>query len=130
MLTGDLVTVDGEGYVSVTGRATDFIIRGGQNISTQAIEEAVAGCPRVHQAAIVSRPDEVMGERVCAYVVTRDGTDLSWSELHEHLAETGISKQGWPEWLATLPELPLSTGGKVDRAWLRQDALERFPSRR
>lgn len=130
MLTGDIVTIDADGYLRVTGRATDFIIRGGQNISTQAVEEAVARCPRVHQVAIVSRPDDVMGERVCAYVVTRDGDDLGWPELHDHLAAIGASKNSWPEWLATLPELPLSTGGKVDRAWLRQDALIRFPSSR
>jgi acyl-CoA synthetase len=130
MLTGDIVSIDEDGYLRVTGRATDFIIRGGQNISTQAIEEAVARCPRVHQVAIVSRPDDVMGERVCAYVVTRDGTELGWEELHAHLGATGVSKNSWPEWLATLPELPLSTGGKVDRAWLRRDALDRFPSSR
>lgn len=130
MLTGDLVTIDSEGYLTVTGRATDFIIRGGQNISTQAVEEAVASCPRVHQAAVVSRPDEVMGERVCAYVVTADGAELGWEELHAHLAATGVSKNAWPEWLATLPELPLGTGGKVDRARLRGDAVQRFPARR
>jgi acyl-CoA synthetase len=130
MLTGDIVTLDAAGYLRVTGRATDFIIRGGQNISTQAVEEAVASSPRVHQVAIVARPDDVMGERVCAYVVTRDGVDLGWDELHDHLSATGVSKNSWPEWLATLPELPLSTGGKVDRAGLRRDALERFPSSR
>jgi acyl-CoA synthetase len=130
MLTGDIVTIDSDGYLRVTGRATDFIIRGGQNISTQAVEEAVARCPQVHQVAIVSRPDDVMGERVCAYVVTRGGTELGWEELRAHLAAIEVSKNSWPEWLATLPELPLSTGGKVDRAWLRQDALTRFPSHR
>lgn len=128
LVTGDLVSIDPEGYLSVTGRATDFIIRGGQNISTQAVEEAVAACPRVHQATVVSRPDDVMGERVCAFVVTTDGGELGMAELQAHLAAAGLSKNGWPEWLATLPELPLSTGGKVDRARLRQEAQERFPS--
>lgn len=130
MLTGDIVSIDANGYLRVTGRATDFIIRGGHNISTQAVEEAVARCPRVHQVAIVSRPDDVLGERVCAYVVTTDGTELRREELHAHLSASGVSKNSWPEWLATLPELPLSTGGKADRAWLRQDALDRFPSSR
>lgn len=130
MLTGDLVCLDPEGYLSIAGRATDFIIRGGHNISTQAVEEAVAGCPRVHQVAVVARPDDVMGERVCAYVVTTGDAQLDWEELRGHLAASGTSKNVWPEWLATLPQLPLSTGGKVDRSWLRRDALQRFPSRR
>lgn len=130
MLTGDLVRIDPEGYLSVTGRATDFIIRGGQNISTQAVEEAVAACPGVHQAAIVARPDDVMGERVCAFVVTVDGAELAPADLQRHLLASGLSKNAWPEWVTTVAELPLSTGGKVDRAWLRQEALVRFPSHR
>jgi acyl-CoA synthetase len=129
MLTGDIVRIDSDGYLSITGRATDFIIRGGQNISTLAVEAAISSCARVKQVAVVSRPDEILGERVCAYVVTRDGQDLSLEELQLHLKALEFSKHSWPEWLATLPEIPLSTGAKVDRAWLRQDALARFPAR-
>jgi acyl-CoA synthetase len=119
MLTGDLGRLDDDGYLVVTGRATDFIIRGGHNISALAVEEAVGGHPRVAQVAAVAVPDEVLGERVCAYVVTVDSGPLTLDELREHLDASGVSKHNWPERLVCLPELPLGTGGKVDKAALR-----------
>lgn len=126
MLTGDIATLDDQGYLSITGRAADFIIRGGHNISALVVEEAVGGCPRVKQVAIVPSPDEVFGERVCAYVVTHDGAELTLDQLRESLAAQGLSKQMWPERVVTLPELPLSAGGKADKAFLRADAARRF----
>lgn len=125
MLTGDLVRIDADGYLSVTGRAADIVIRGGHNISVRAVEEAVAGCPRVAQVAVVASPDPTLGERVCAYVVTVDGAELTIDELRGHLDRQGASKQTWPERLVKLAELPLSPGGKVDKASLRADAATR-----
>lgn len=119
MLTGDIVTIDADGYLSVTGRASDFIIRGGHNISALAVEEAVASCPRVMQVAVVGRPDEVLGERVCAFVTTSDRQELSLEELRDHLAGLGFSKHAWPEWVITMPVLPQGTGAKVDKGALR-----------
>ena len=127
MLTGDLARLDSDGYLTVTGRAADFIIRGGHNVSAPAVEEAVGAHPRVAQVAVVPVPDELLGERVCAYVVTRDGQELGLDELREHLDAMGVGKQNWPERLACLPELPLSTGAKVDKVALRADAVTRFP---
>jgi acyl-CoA synthetase len=121
MLTGDIATVSG-GYLAVTGRAADFIIRGGHNVSAPAVEEWVSAHPRVAQVAVVGVPDETLGERVCAYVVTRDGADLTLAELRVQLAELGVGKQNWPEFVVTRAELPLGTGGKVDKAALRADA--------
>lgn len=126
MLTGDIATLDDQGYLRITGRAADFIIRGGYNISALVVEEAVGRCPRVKQVAVVASPDQVLGERVCAYVVTRDGGELTLEELRESLAAQGVSKHMWPERLVTLPELPLSSGGKADKASLRADAARRF----
>lgn len=126
MLTGDLVRIDPAGYLTVTGRVADFLIRGGHNVSVLAVEEAVGGCARVAQVAVVPAADEVLGERACAYVVTTDGTDLTLDELRADLAARGISKYEWPERLVTLAELPLSAGGKADKAWLRADAATRF----
>lgn len=128
MLTGDIATLDDQGYLRITGRAADFIIRGGYNISALVVEEAVGRCPRVKQVAVVASPDQVLGERVCAYVVTRDGGELTLEELRESLAAQGVSKHMWPERLVTLPELPLSSGGKADKASLRADAARRFGS--
>ncbi|MFY1638069.1 class I adenylate-forming enzyme family protein [Solwaraspora sp. WMMB335] len=126
MLTGDLVRIDADGYLTVTGRVADFIIRGGHNISVLAVEEAVGGCPRVAQVAVVPAADEVLGERACAYVVTTDRAELTLDELRADLAARGVSKYEWPERLVTLDSLPLSAGGKADKAKLRADAATRF----
>jgi acyl-CoA synthetase len=119
MLTGDTATLDDDGYLTITGRIADFIIRGGHNVSAPAVEEQVAGHPRVAQVAVVGVADEVLGERVCAFVVTRDRADLTLDDLRAHLAAAGVSKQDWPERLVCLSALPLGTGGKVDKARLR-----------
>ncbi|MEU0556811.1 class I adenylate-forming enzyme family protein [Dactylosporangium sp. NPDC006015] len=124
LLTGDVATIDGGGYLSITGRIADFIIRGGHNVSALVVEEAVGGHPSVAQTAVVAVPDPVLGERVCAYVVTRD--ELTLDALRVHLDAAGVSKQNWPEYLVALPSLPLGTGGKVDKAALRADAARRF----
>lgn len=122
LLTGDIGELDGDGYLSVTGRAADFIIRGGHNISVPYVEEVVGGHPRVAQVAVVGYPDEVLGERVCAFVVTRDGADLDLDDLRAYLGQAGVSKVNWPERVVCLPALPIGVGGKVDkkalRAWL------------
>lgn len=129
MLLGDLVTIDPGGYLRVTGRAADFIIRGGHNVSALAVEEAVAQHPRVTQAAVVGVADGLLGERVCAFVCTADGSPLGLDDLRAHLEAHDVSKQYWPERLATVDALPLSSGGKVDKARLRADAAARFGER-
>ena len=93
--------------------------------SALVVEEAVGGHPVVAQAAVVAVPDPILGERVCAYVVTR--ATLTLDALRVHLDATGVSKQNWPEYLVTLPSLPLGTGGKVDKAALRADAAAPLP---
>jgi acyl-CoA synthetase len=122
MLTGDIATI-ADGYLTVTGRAADFIIRGGHNVSAPAVEEWISAHPRVAQVAVVGVPDETLGERVCAFVVTLDGGDLTLPELRAHLAALGVGKQNWPELVFVRAELPLGTGGKVDKASLRTLAL-------
>ncbi|GAB3137169.1 (2,3-dihydroxybenzoyl)adenylate synthase [Micromonospora sonneratiae] len=120
LLTGDLGQLDEDGFLSVTGRTADFIIRGGHNVSALVVEEAVGGHPRVTQVAVVGMPDEVLGERVCAFVATRDGVELTLDDLRKHLADGGVSKVNWPERLVHLPVLPMGAGGKVDKPALRR----------
>jgi acyl-CoA synthetase len=112
--------MDEDGWLTIAGRAADFIIRGGHNVSAPAVEAAVGTHPRVAQVAVVGVPDEILGERACAYLVTRDGAPLDLDDLRAHLAAGGVSKQDWPEYVVVLPELPLGTGGKVDKAALRK----------
>ena len=127
MLTGDIVEIDGDGYLTVIGRASDFIIRGGKNVSAAQVEHEVGTHPAVALVAAVAAPDELFGERVCAYVVLRPGhDDLTLGELSDHLAERGVSKETWPEHLVVVDDLPRASGGKVAKGELRADIERRL----
>jgi acyl-CoA synthetase len=130
MMLGDVVQIDDEGYLRVIGRAEDFIIRGGKNISAPAVEQEVSRHPAVGIAAAVSMPDETYGERVCVYVELRPGRSLDLAELVSHLADRGVSKETWPERLVVVPELPRSSGGKVAKKQLREDIARRVSAER
>jgi len=120
--TGDLATVDEEGWLRVVGRLKDVIIRGGENISAAEVEGALEAHPSVRQAVAVGYPDPVMGERLAAFVVSRDDFDLqrarAWFE------ERGIAKFKTPERVIRVERLPLLGTGKPDRAALRRRAGE------
>jgi acyl-CoA synthetase len=122
MMLGDIVTLDGDGYLEVIGRTDDFIIRGGKNISGPAVEEQVASHPAVALAAAVSMPDPVFGERVCVYVELQAGTDdLTLEALAGFLIERRVSKETIPERLEIVDTLPRGSGGKVAKQVLRDD---------
>jgi acyl-CoA synthetase len=120
MLTGDICTIDGEGYLRVVDRKSDFIIRGGKNVSAAAVEDQVGSHPAVAMVAAVAAPDPVYGERVCAFVVLRPGAQLDLDGLRTHLKERGVSPETWPERLEFIDELPRGSGGKVAKAELRK----------
>jgi acyl-CoA synthetase len=127
MLTGDLCTVDADGYLTVTGRASDFIVRGGKNISAAQVEDEVASHVSVALAAAVSMPDPVFGERVCVYVEQRPGTKgLTLDDVRAHLEGRGVGKELWPERLEVVDALPRSSGGKVAQGELRDDVRRRL----
>src|SRR5690606_7603649 len=128
LLTGDLGEVDADGHLRLTGRTSDFIIRGGHNVSAVMVENELSTHPVVAQVAAVAAPDPVLGERVCAYVVTRDGAEFTLEQMREHLAARGVSKADWPELLVVVPELPIAPGGKVRRSDLREDVRRRLAS--
>ena len=125
MLMGDIVRIDEEGYLSVIGRTSDFIIRGGKNISAPAVEAELTSHPDVAVVAAVAFPDPVFGERVCAYVEARAGAEITLEDLVAHLAARGVSREWYPEHLVVLDELPRSSGGKVAKGDLRDDARRR-----
>lgn len=122
LLHADIVELDEEGYLSVVGRKSDLIIRGGKNISAREVEDEVAAHPRVALAAAVPVPDAIFGERVCVYVELRDSGRLELDELVEFLLTRGVSKEILPERLIVLEELPRSSGAKVAKAQLREAA--------
>jgi len=129
MLTGDIATLDDEGYLTIVGRTGDFIIRGGKNISAPAVERYVATHPDVTVAAAVAMPDPVFGEKVCVYAELRVGTHLTLEALVTHLRQRDVSNESLPERLIVLDELPRSSGGKIAKADLREDIRRRMQAR-
>ena len=126
MLTGDIATLDDDGTLSIVGRAGDFIIRGGKNISAPAVEQSVATHPAVTLAAAVAMPDPVFGEKICVYVELRPGASLELTELVEHLRSRGVSSESLPERVIVVDEIPRSSGGKIAKAQLREDVARRI----
>ena len=122
---GDIVEIDDDGYLSVVGRTSDFIIRGGKNISAPAVEAELATHPDVAMVAAVPFPDPVFGERVCAYVEPRGGAEITLEGLVAHLVGRGVSREWYPERLVVVDALPRSSGGKVAKGDLREDAKRR-----
>jgi acyl-CoA synthetase len=119
MRMGDLATIDNDGYLTVVGRTSDVIIRGGKNVSAGHVEDEVASHPAVALCAAVAMPDETFGERVCAFVELRAGySTLTLDMVREHLAARGTGKELWPERLEVLDGLPRSSGGKIAKGEL------------
>ena len=120
MRMGDLATVDADGYLTVVGRTSDFIVRGGKNISAAVVESEVGSHPAIAVCAAVAAPDPTFGERVWVYAELRAGhaaPDLD--AMRAHLADRGTGKELWPERLVVLDALPRSSGGKVAKGELR-----------
>jgi cyclohexanecarboxylate-CoA ligase len=118
--TGDSGTVDDDGYLTVTGRLKDIIIRSGEKISARELEELLARHPQITAAAVVACPDERTGERAVAWVVPQDAGDPpTLEELAAFLTDLGLSRRKLPEQLALVDALPLTASGKVDKPDLR-----------
>jgi acyl-CoA synthetase len=123
MRMGDLATIDAEGYLTVVGRTSDVIIRGGKNVSAAHVEDEVGSHPAVALCAAVAMPDNTFGERVCVFVQLRAGYNaLTLDALREHLVARGTGKELWPERLEVLDALPRSSGGKIAKGELRETA--------
>ena len=128
MLTGDLATIDEDGYLRVVGRKSDVIIRGGKNISAAQVEAEVGTHPSVAMVAAVAKPDDVFGERVCVFVVPRPGTTVELDDLVAHLTDRGLSRELFPEDLVLLDEMPQASGGKIAKGALRDLLAARSPA--
>jgi acyl-CoA synthetase (AMP-forming)/AMP-acid ligase II len=119
--TGDLAVLDTDGYLRISGRKKDVIVRGGYNISPAETEAAVARHPSVVLAACVAYPDERLGERMCACVTLADGaTAPTLAELQGLCEQAGLARIKQPERLEVLVELPLNPTGKVLKRVLRE----------
>jgi cyclohexanecarboxylate-CoA ligase len=122
--TGDLAAL-ADGWLTITGRLADVIIRGGENISAADVAAVLEAHPEVRQAVAVGYPDERLGERVCAFVVVSPGASFGLDEARAWFQARGVTRFKWPERVETVPELPLLPAGKPDRARLQARAAER-----
>ncbi|MHB8512205.1 MAG: AMP-binding protein [Actinomycetota bacterium] len=118
--TGDIGRIDEDGYVTITDRLKDIIIRGGENISASEVEAVLATHPKVQESAVTAVPDAKYGERVCAFVITRDGTELTLEEVIAHFKAQGIAKQKTPERIELVTEFPRTLSGKVQKYVLKR----------
>ncbi|MFD4181132.1 class I adenylate-forming enzyme family protein [Rhodococcus sp. NPDC058514] len=129
MLLGDIVEIDRDNRVRVVGRKADIIIRGGKNISAVEVEEFVRAHPAVALVAVVGVEDELFGEKVCAVVVTKDGSELSPAELSDWLTGSGVTREYIPEHVVTVDQLPMAPGGKVAKGEVKSLAAARVVAR-
>jgi cyclohexanecarboxylate-CoA ligase len=118
--TGDLADIDDRGYVRITGRSKDVIIRGGENIPVVEVETLLYRHPAVAQVAIVAYPDERLGERACAVVVTKQGQSLTFTEMVDFLKAKKMALQYIPERLIVRAEMPATPSGKIQKFKLRE----------
>ena len=125
--TGDLGKImNPQGYLRITGRKKDIIIRGAENISATEVEELILTHPSVADTAVVGMPDPVLGERVCAFVKLAHGKEFSFEKMISHLKEKGASVLLLPERLELVENLPLTKVGKVDKKALRENIAARM----
>ena len=125
--TGDLGIIDADGYVTITGRLKDIIIRHGENISAKEVEDLLFGLDGIADAAVIGLPDARTGESVCAVVVPAEGAVVTLDGLAEALAAAGLRRQATPERLEIVDGLPRNPAGKV----LKRELQQRFgPSSR
>jgi acyl-CoA synthetase len=118
--TGDVGVLDADGYLTITDRLSDVIIRGGLNLSAAEIEEALMRMPAVAECAVVAAPHERLGERACGVLRIRPGAEApDLAAVHAHLGATGLPKQKWIEELRIVDDFPRTPSGKIRKFVIR-----------
>jgi cyclohexanecarboxylate-CoA ligase len=118
--TGDLARMNNDGYIRITGRAKDIIIRGGENVPVVEIENLLYRHPAIRQVAIVGIADARLGERACAFVILREGHRFDFAEMTAYLEQQKVARQYFPEFLKILPQMPMTASGKIQKFQLRK----------
>ena len=125
MHTGDLAVMDVDGYVNITGRIKDLIIRGGENISPREIEEFLYGHPDIIDVQVVGVPDEKFGEEVCAFIQARDGASVDTDAVRE-FCRGKIAHYKVPRYVLSIEDFPMTVTGKIQKYLLRDAAVEQL----
>ncbi|MBW4934999.1 AMP-binding protein [Marinobacter sp. F4206] len=121
--TGDLARMDKDGYIRITGRTKDVVIRGGENIPVVEVENLLYKFPGLVDVALVGCPDDRLGERVCAYVTLEDNaTDVTLDEVNGYLLDQKLSRNYLPEYLEVIEAMPRTASGKIQKFKLREQA--------
>lgn len=125
--SGDLCRMDEDGYIKITGRKKDIIVRGGENISSREVEDILLQHPKIHDACVVAMPDERLGERSCAYVVLKaPHHSLSLEEVVAFFSRKRVAKYKYPEHIVVIEKLPRTVSGKIQKFLLRKDIMRRL----
>jgi cyclohexanecarboxylate-CoA ligase len=120
--SGDLAYMDNDGYIRISGRVKDILIRGGENVPVAEIENLLYKHPAVAAVAVVGFPDARLGERGCAFIVPRDGSTIDLAAVRTYLSDAKMAKQFWPERVEVVAELPRTASGKIQKFKLREIA--------
>ncbi|EHK7388973.1 medium-chain fatty-acid--CoA ligase [Escherichia coli] len=125
--SGDLCRMDEAGYIKITGRKKDIIVRGGENIISREVEDILLQHPKIHDACVVAMPDERLGERSCAYVVLKaPHHSLSLEEVVAFFSRKRVAKYKYPEHIVVIEKLPRTASGKIQKFLLRKDIMRRL----
>jgi cyclohexanecarboxylate-CoA ligase len=118
--TGDRAVMDADGYIRISGRTKDIIIRGGENVPVKEIEDVLLRHPAVRNVALVATPDPRLGELGCACIIPEPGQKLTLDAMRTYLAEQQVTRQFWPERVELVDEFPMTPSGKVQKFRLRE----------
>jgi acyl-CoA synthetase len=118
--SGDIGRIDAEGFLTITDRKKDIIIRGGENISAKEVEDVLGGVPGVIESAVTAMPDREMGERVCAFIVPAPGADITLATITQYFRDKGITRQKTPERVVLMEDFPRTPSGKIRKVDLRE----------
>jgi non-ribosomal peptide synthetase component E (peptide arylation enzyme) len=123
--TGDLGSLDADGCLTIRGRLKDIVLRGGENVPIVEVEMLLMAHEKVKSVGVVGVPDDRLGERVCAVVMT-DPTlaPFDLEEMAAYLREKGLTPQFIPEYLVVTPEMPVTAHGKIRKSDVKQIALD------
>jgi acyl-CoA synthetase (AMP-forming)/AMP-acid ligase II len=119
--TGDIGVLDDDGYLTITDRKSDVIIRGGENVSAAEVEGVLAHIDGVLECAVVAAPDARFGEHACAFI---RGTPPSMQDVQAAMAAAGLARQKWPEEIRAIADFPRTPSGKVQKFVLRKQLRE------